>query len=67
MPVVEDYLEKLSKSLQFLSSAFSFAAPQDNSINFKFLNFKLLIPEGKKKKKISEREELPKMRDFIMY
>lgn len=58
---MEDYLEKLS--LQFLSSAFSFAAPQDNSINFKFLNFKLLIPEGKKKK-ISEREELPKMRDF---
>lgn len=46
---MEDYLEKLS--LQFLSSAFSFAAPQDNSINFKFLNFKLLIPEGKKKKK----------------
>lgn len=46
---MEDYLEKLSKSLRFLSSAFSFAAPQDNSIEFKFLNFKPLIAEEKKK------------------
>lgn len=44
LPIMEDYLEKLYKSLAFLPLVF---LPLKIMVKFKFLNFELAIPKEK--------------------